>query len=327
MVGVFCILGCFHRPSQLNNLEPDERTSLPNNALQEALSKRFRRLLSGDPDGVPPWLEVIAAGDEPGLYMPTDAPWIVHADFGTLVGGIRALLMQALHPGSLTGVANHSRYEQDALGRLAGTIRWLTITTFGSHTAVAGESQRVNRMHKRVTGEYETAAGEQRPYKAADPDLLLWVHIAFMDSFLRCHQMYAWREIPGGADAYVRLWAKSVEPLGLDSAPMNEADLIREIERYKVELVATAKTLDVVKFIKRPPLPVLARPVYWLLFEAAVVSLPIEFRELLGLKAKSAKVIKPLTRGVLRFIRVAIGPESPIEDGAIERLRRIGARY
>jgi uncharacterized protein (DUF2236 family) len=311
----------------LKNLEPDERTSLPNNALQEALSKRFRRLLSGDPDGIPPWLEVIAAGDEPGLFMPTDAPWIVHADFGTLVGGIRALLMQALHPGSLTGVATHSRYEQDALGRLAGTIRWLTVTTFGSHGAVAGESQRVNRMHKRVTGEYETAAGEQRPYKAADPDLLLWVHIAFMDSFLRCHQMYAWREIPGGADAYVRLWAKSVEPLGLASAPMNEADLVREIERYKVELVATPKTLDVVKFIKRPPLPVLARPVYWLLFEAAVVSLPSEFRELLGLKAKSVKIIKPLTRGVLRFIRVAIGPESPIEDGAIERLRRIGALY
>ena len=153
MVGVFCILGWFHRASQLKNLEPEERNSLPNNALQEALSKRFRRLLSGDPDGIPPWLEVIAAGDEPGLYMPTDAPWIVHADFGTLVGGIRALLMQALHPGSLTGVANHSRYEQDPLGRLAGTIRWLTVTTFGSHAAVAGESSRVNRLHTRVAGE------------------------------------------------------------------------------------------------------------------------------------------------------------------------------
>jgi uncharacterized protein (DUF2236 family) len=297
---------------------------LPNNALQESLSKRFRRLLSGDPDGVPPWLDVIAAGDEPGLYLPTDAPWIVHADFGTLVGGIRALLMQALHPGSLTGVANHSRYEQDALGRLAGTIRWLTVTTFGSHAAVAGEAQRVNRMHKRVTGEYTTSTGDERPYKAADPDLLLWVHIAFMESFLRCHQMYAWREIPGGADAYVRLWAKSVEPIGLTSAPMSESQLIAEIERYKRELVATEKTLDVVKFIKRPPLPVLARPVYWLLFEAAVVSLPIEFRTLLGLKAKPRWIIQPLTRGVLRFIRLAIGPESPIEDGAIERLRRIG---
>ena len=309
---------------------------MSNNALQEALSKRFRRLLSGDPDGVPPWLDVIAAGDEPGLYLPSDAPWIVHADFGTLVGGIRALLMQALHPGSLTGVANHSRYEQDALGRLAGTIRWLTVTTFGSHSAVAGESQRVNRMHKRVTGEYQTSTGEQRPYKAADSDLLLWVHIAFMESFLRCHQMYAWREIPAGtdvgavagesgADAYVRLWSKSVEPLGLTSTPMNELQLIAEIERYKVELVATPKTLDVVKFIKRPPLPILARPVYWLLFEAAVVSLPLEFRALLGLEAKSRKIIQPVTRAVLRFIRLAIGPESPIEDGAIARLRRIGA--
>jgi uncharacterized protein (DUF2236 family) len=309
----------------LDNLDPRERSRLPNNALQENLSKRFRRLLSGDPDGVPPWLEVVAAGNEPGLYLPTDAPWIVHADFGTLVGGIRALLMQALHPGSLTGVANHSRYEQDALGRLAGTIRWLTVTTFGSHSAVAGEAQRVNRMHKRVTGEYTTATGEDRPYKAADPDLLLWVHIAFMDSFLRCHQMYAWREIPGGADAYVKLWAKSVEPIGLSAAPMSEAELLAQIDRYKRELVATEKTLDVVKFIKNPPLPNLATPVYNLLFDAAVVSLPIEFRELLGLKAKPRWIIQPLTRGVLRFMRFAIGPDSPIEDSAIARLRRIGA--
>ncbi len=297
---------------------------MPNNALQEALSKRFRRLLSGDPDGVPPWLEVIAAGDEPGLYLPTDAPWVVHADFGTLVGGIRALLMQALHPGSLTGVANHSRYEQDALGRLAGTIRWLTVTTFGSHTAVANESGRVNRMHTRVTGEYQTAGGEQRPYKAADPDLLLWVHIAFMDSFLRCHQMFAWREIPGGADSYIALWSKSVEPLGLSTAPMNELELLAEIERQKPLLIATEKTLDVVKFIRYPPLPRLARPTYRLLFEAAVLSLPIEFRSMLGLKAKPRWLIQPVTRGVLRFIRLAIGPESPIEDGAIDRLKRIG---
>jgi len=297
---------------------------LPNNALQEALSKRFRRLLSGDPDGVPPWLDVIAAGDEPGLYLPTDAPWVVHADFGTLVGGIRALLMQALHPGSLTGVANHSRYEQDALGRLAGTIRWLTVTTFGSHTAVTNESGRVNRMHTRVTGEYQTAGGEQRPYKAADPDLLLWVHIAFMDSFLRCHQMYAWREIPGGADSYISLWSRSVEPLGLSSAPMSELELLAEIERQKPLLIATEKTLDVVKFIRYPPLPTMAKPTYRLLFEAAVLSLPIEFRTMLGLRAKPRWLIQPLTRGVLRFIRLAIGPESPIEDGAIDRLKRIG---
>jgi uncharacterized protein (DUF2236 family) len=298
---------------------------MPNNRFQEALSKRFRRLLSGDPDGVPPWLDTIASGDEPGMFYPDEAPWIVHADFGTLVGGIRALLMQALHPGSLAGVADHSRYEQDPLGRLAGTIRWLTVTTFGSHAAVSGEASRVNRLHARVTGEYQTAAGDVRDYRAADEDLLLWVHIAFMDSFLRAHQMYAWREIPGGADSYIALWSKSVAPLGLRRVPMTETELVAELERQKPLLTVTDKTRDVVSFIKSPPLPAAAKPTYALLFEAAVLSLPVEYRELLGLKAKPRWLIQPLTRATLRLIRKAIGPESPIEDGAIERLRRIGA--
>lgn len=289
-------------------------------------------MLSGDPNGVPPWLEVIAAGDEAGFFLPTDAPWVVHADFGTLVGGIRALLMQALHPGSLTGVKNHSRYESDPLGRLAGTIRWLTITTFGSKTAVANEAGRVNRLHTKVTGEYTKGTGENVPYKAADQDLLLWVHIAFMESFLVAHQMYASRPIPKGqfetgADNYVSQWSVSVAPLGLSKCPMSEQELEDEITSINAQglLAATADTQRVVEFIKNPPLPVLAKPIYRLLFNAAVVSLRPEFREMLGLKARPLWLIQPVTRGVLRFMRTAIGPESPIEDGAVARLRRIGA--
>lgn len=303
-----------------------------NNQLQEALSKRFRRLLSGDPNGVPPWLEVVAAGDEAGFFVPTDAPWIVHADFGTLVGGIRALLMQALHPGSLTGVKNHSRYESDPLGRLAGTIRWLTVTTFGSKTAVANEASRVNRLHTRVTGQYTKGTGETVDYKAADKDLLLWVHIAFMESFLVAHQMYSHRQIPRGefatgADNYVAQWSVSVKPLGLTRCPMSELALEAEITSINAQglLAATEDTLRVVEFIRNPPLPNLAKPIYRLLFDAAVVSLRPEFRAMLGLKAKPRWVIQPVTRAILRFMRLAIGPESPIEDGAIRRLERIGA--
>ena len=308
------------------------KSALKNNAFQEALSVRFRRLLSGDPKGVPPWLDVIAAGDEAGFFLPTDAPWVVHADFGTLVGGIRALLMQALHPGSLTGVKNHSRYQSDPLGRLAGTIRWLTITTFGSKTAVLGEASRVNRLHTRVTGEYTTGAGERVAYKAADQDLLLWVHIAFMESFLVSHEQFAWREIPKGsaatgADNYVSQWSASVAPLGLNEVPMNRAELDSTIDQiYRAGLLAANDdTLSVVEFIKNPPLPNLAAPIYRLLFDAAVLSLKPEFRNLLGLKSKPGWVIRPLTRWTLRLMRLAIGPESPIEDGAIARLRRIGA--
>lgn len=305
---------------------------MQNNALQEALSKRFRRLLSGDPNGVPPWLDVIAAGEEAGYFLPTDAPWVVHADFGTLVGGIRALLMQALHPGSLTGVKNHSRYESDPLGRLAGTIRWLTVTTFGSKTAVANESGRVNRLHERVTGEYTKGTGERVAYRAADQDLLLWVHIAFMESFLVAHQMYAWRPIPAGkfatgAENYVAQWSVSVAPLGLTKCPMTELELEDQITSIHAQglLAATQDTARVVQFIKNPPLPTLAKPIYRLLFDAAVLSLRPEFRTMLGLRAKPRWLIQPLTRGVLRFMRLAIGPESPIEDGAIQRLQRIGA--
>lgn len=305
---------------------------MANNAVQEFLSKRFRSLLSGDPNGIPPWLEVVAAGEEAGLYLPTDAPWVVHADFGTLVGGIRALLMQALHPGSLTGVASHSRYQQDALGRLSGTIRWLTVTTFGSHSAIAGEAGRVNRMHDRVKGEYTTGQGETKAYRAADPDLLLWVHIAFTDSFLTCHEMYASRPIPAGnaatgADNYVAQWSKSVAPLGLTECPMSQAELNTEIERFVSEglLQANETTHRVVEFIRNPPLPPMARFAYRLLFSAAVLSLPPHSRELLGLKAGPRWIIQPATRAVLRFMRFAIGPDSPIEDAAIARLRRIGA--
>jgi hypothetical protein len=90
-------------------------------------------------------------------------------------------------------------------------------------------------------------------------------------------------------------------------------------------LVSTPDTEKVVEFIKNPPLPSSAKPVYGLLFDAAVVSLRPEFRKLLGLSGKPRWLIVPLTRFILRFMRLAIGPESPIEDASIARLKKIGA--
>lgn len=297
---------------------------MQNNALQENLSRRFRKLLSGAKDGVPPWLPVVAEGDEPGYFLPTDAPWIVHADFSTLVGGVRALLMQALHPGSLTGVAQHSRYEADPLGRLSGTIRWLTVTTFGSVTAIQNEANRVNRMHSRVTGEYQKADGAIRSYRAADKDLLLWVHIAFMDSFLRAHQNYSRKPIPGGADAYVKLWSRSVQPLGLDSAPMSEAELLATLDDFYPQLTVTEKTTEVIQWIRKAPLPPLAKPVYKLLFYSALASIPESYRKLIGIRSAPLWLLRPITTNLLALMRFAIGPESPIEDAARARLKRAG---
>jgi uncharacterized protein (DUF2236 family) len=296
-----------------------------NTKLQEKLSIRFRKLLSGATDGNPPWLGVVAEGNDAGLFSPNDAPWIIHRDFSTLVGGVRALLMQALHPGSLAGVAQHSRYEQDPLGRLSGTIRWLTVTTFGSIEAVQNEAGRVNRMHTKVSGEYQTAQGESASYRAADPRLLLWVHIAFMESFLRAHQNYSKAPIPGGADAYVKLWGRSVAPLGLSDVPASEAELNQLLDEFSEELIVTEKTRSVIKWIKNAPLPLMTKPVYKLLFHSAVASLDPRFRALIGIRSAPLWLLRPITTNMLALMRFSIGPESPIEDAALRRIERVEA--
>ncbi|MDP4589102.1 MAG: DUF2236 domain-containing protein [Candidatus Nanopelagicales bacterium] len=297
------------------------------NALQERFGTRFRRIITNTEDGVPPWMAAVESGETRGLYLPHDAPWVVHGDVATLIGGIRALLMQALHPGSLTGVEQHSRYEHDPLGRLAGTTRWLTIATFGSAEALEVESARVNRMHDHVKGQYVTGAGVTKDYKAVDPDLLAWVHIAFTDSFLTTHELFGEEKIPGGADEYVSQWSKSVVPLGLTNAPMSRAELKAEIKRYKDEgiLSTNETTKQVVEFIRKPPLSRTALIAYDRMFDGAVASMPADLQAMLGLKGKKLNVAGPITRGLLRAMRLALGPISPLEVAAISRLKRTGA--
>lgn len=290
--------------------------------IQKRIGKSFRALLCGDPSGTPPWLGAVAEGNGPGFFLPGDAPWIIHSDMATLVGGVRALLVQALHPGSLAGVRNHSRYKNDPLGRLAGTIQWLTVTTFASRESILHEAGRVRGMHGKVRGTYRDAQGNTREYNASDPELLLWVHIAFMDSFLRCHQTYSSVPIPGGADAYIRLWARSVEPLGLNDAPCDESRLLDDIRKFEPQLAVTEDTREVIEWLRRPPLPWMAGLVYRLLFQAAYLTLPQRHQDMIGLRVMPRPIVVPVTRWFLQFLRFAVGPENPIPDAAIERMAR-----
>lgn len=292
--------------------------------MAEGFARRFRRIITNTADGVPPWLDDIAGGSDAGLYAPTDSPWVVHADVATLIGGIRALLVQALHPGSLAGVAEHSRYAADPLGRLAGTTRWLTIMTFGSTDAIAAEAKRVNAMHSRVIGQYTAADGERQHYRAADESLLLWVHVAFTDSFLTAYQLYSGSQVDG--DDYVRQWARAVEPLGLPTAPRSLADLRCVLADFAPVLACSDTTREVVRFLRRPPLSRAARVGYWFLFQAAAASLQPEHRQMLGLRrVMPLRVARPVGRAVLRAMRAALGPTSPLEQAALARRARVAA--
>ena len=287
-------------------------------ALRRQVADGFRRIVSGDPTGAPDWVKQIAQGSDVGYFGPGSAPWAVHGALPTLVGGVRALLMQALHPGALAGVMQHSRYETDALGRLAGTTKWLTVVTFGDTAAADRECARVQGVHRKVVGTYIGSNGEI-PYAAADPDLLRWVHIAFTDSFLATHQVWG-GPIPGGPDAYVREWAKSGELVGVVDPPRSVAELRDQLAAYDQVLAGGPAAASTVNFIRNAPLGAGAKVPYAGLFAGAVSTMPAGHRALLGLPTVPLALTKPLVGALLGSLSLALGASSPSQRAALDRV-------
>jgi uncharacterized protein (DUF2236 family) len=292
--------------------------------LTKPLADAFRKNVSGSKDGLPDWAKDIALGNDAGLFRPDGSVWKVHGSLATLVGGVRALLLQAAHPAPLAGVAQHSRYESDPMGRLAGTTRWLTITTFGSTEIIEREAKRVNAMHSKVSGQYTDMAGAQTNYRAQDSRFLLWVHCAFTDSFIKSHLALGY-PLPDGADEYVRDWAVSAIPLGLTSAPKSMAELEQTLEDFRMnDLGRTEKTLEVVQFILKPPFGKTGLLFYKIITNAAIVTLNKNELAILGLKAKS-KIWLKIARGALDIFGAILGPESPSQNLARQRISRISS--
>ena len=282
----------------------------------------FRKTVSGDPTGAPEWAQQMAIGNDVGLFGPDSAVWEVHGCIATLVGGIRALLMQAAHPAALTGVAEHSAYDTDPLGRLERTTRWLTITSFGSTEAIEIEARRVRQMHKRVQGIFEDKTGSHVSYSASDPRFLLWVHCAFTDSFLRAHEELGY-PLPQGADRYVNEWAKSAQPLGLNDAPHSKLDLQHVMATFaREEVTRIAMTPPIVGFILRPPFSRGGLFVYRILANAAISTIDEPFLSVLGLKEKSKNWLT-VSRVILDFLSYMLGHESPSQKIARKRIQAL----
>ncbi len=291
--------------------------------VRERWRSHLLQTLSGTDDGSPAWVRELALGDDEGFFGPGSASWAVHGGMATMVAGIRALLVQALHPGAMAGVHDWSRYREDPLGRLTGTIRWLITVTFGDRATAERSSAMVRALHTRVQGEYVDAFGVTRAYRAGDADLIEWVHLAFTESFLTCHQIWE-AEIPGGADAYVREWATAGELVGLTDPPLTAAEM-----RGRLRAVADAgilktddRVLDVVRFIRDPPLAKGMMPAYRIMFAGAVGSLDPVHRRMLGLR-KPTSLAVPATGAVLRSARSLLGERSTSEEAALARIARL----
>lgn len=223
------------------------------------------------PEG-PQRRERIHGAPGPRWFAPDRPIREVHADASMFVGGLRALLLQSLHPLAMAGVAEHSDYRGDPWGRLQRTSAFLAVTTFGTARDAQRAVDKVRGIHRRVHG----VTPDGVPYRADDPHLLEWVHVAEVDSFLLAHRLYGANPLDqAGRDGYVADTARVATALGVVDPPRSEAELRRRLEDFRPELRSTPAAREAARFLLvTPPLPLLARAPYGVIAATSVSMLP-----------------------------------------------------
>jgi uncharacterized protein (DUF2236 family) len=236
----------------------------------------------------------------------------VHGDASIFIGGIRALLLQSLHPLAMAAMADHSDYRGDPWGRLQRTGFFLAVTTYGRESDARQAIARVRAIHERVSG----VAPDGRPYSATDPRLLTWVHLAEVDSFLAAHTRYGSSRLDqAGRDGYVADMARIGAALGVPDPPLCQASLAERIEAYRGELAATSQSREAARFLLlQPPLPAIGRAPYGVLAAASVSLLPGWARGLLHLPrlpVTETLLVRPAGQAMVQAIRWATSAPRP----------------
>lgn len=280
--------------------------------VRHAIADALRDAVAGD-DAMARRAAIV---DAPGerWFAPDSAVVRVHSDSSMFIGGMRALLLQSLHPLAMAGVAQHSDYKNDPWGRLQRTAEFLAATTFGPTDVAQHAVDRVNAIHRTVVGH----AADGRPYAANDPHLLRWVHVTEIDSFLRAYQEYGQHPLePHECDEYVRGMALIARKLGVTAPPESMRGLRDQIAMFRTEIRATPESHEVVRWLLvQPPVSAAVRIPYALISSAAVALLPAWARAELRipyLPGMDTLISRPVGSLVTRTIRwaSAVDPAVP----------------
>ena len=246
---------------------------------------------------VPPSDEALFARDTP-IRM-------VHADIvAMMVGGIRGLLLQMLHPHALQGVLDHSNFRSDMHGRLRRTARFIAVTTFGHRDDAQAAIDRVNRIHGAVGGTLPDGS----PYSASDPRVLAWVHVAEATSFLAAYLRHVRPDMPGAEqDDYYRQFAVIALALGADPVPTNRAEAEAIFRELRSDLAASPAAREVADLVLRQRPKGAPPAVQTLLGAEAVALLPPFARSMLGLERPGLAAIpaRAATWGMGKTLRWA----------------------
>ncbi|QQZ41291.1 DUF2236 domain-containing protein [Pseudomonas sp. SK3(2021)] len=254
---------------------------------------------------------------DPGLFGPDAICWQVHGDFSSmLIGGISALLMQALHPLALAGVWDHSNFREDMIGRLRRTAQFISGTTFGSRQDAEWLIDKVRTIHLQIVGH----APDGRPYAASDPQLLTWVHVAEVSSFLAAHLRYRNPQLsPADQDRYYGEVALIAERLGASDVPRSRRAVADYLARMRPQLLCDERSREVLRLLLAAPAPSrLAKPFGSLMMQAGIDLLPDWASNMLG-----------VDQGLLQrqLIRASVNRSAPmlrwaVRNGSIHRARR-----
>ena len=246
------------------------------------IQQMVRQLVSGSG---PPTAFFTPAGD-PGLLGPDSMPWEVHADFmAMMIGGISSLVLQALHPGALAGVWDHSSFRTDLQGRLGRTAFFIAATTYGP-TAMANQMiDKVNRIHGHITGTDEFG----KPYSANDPHLLNWVHLTETSSFMRAYVRYRNPYVvKADMDRYFTEMRLIGNRLGAANLPDTALDTDKAIAAYVPELHYGERARAIVTLLDEYPSSLHSRPFVRLVSKAGFLNLPDWAFPLINRKVPSA---------------------------------------
>lgn len=258
---------------------------------------------------------------DPGLFGPSSVTWRMHSDFcGMLAGGLCALYLQLLHPRALAGVWDHSNFREDLVGRLRRTTAFVGATTYAPISDAQALIGHVRMIHSHVRGVDEAGAS----YAADDPDLLTWVHVSEMSSFLAGYRAYGPKAVtPRVADAYLDETRRVAEALGARDVPGSVADMDAYIAQVLPSLVFGERSRVVLDVLRRLDLPVpmagLSRDLF---LHAGAALLPDWAATLLqrtDSDLRKARLARGTLRGMAPLFRVAL-----TEGVASRSCRRVG---
>ncbi|MFW6033803.1 MAG: oxygenase MpaB family protein [bacterium] len=189
-----------------------------------------------------------------GLFGPDSVSWRVHAEPILWVAGLRALYLQALHPRAIEGVIQNSNYRDDPWGRLMRTGEYVGTVIYGTTEDAERAGRRLRRLHGRLRAR-DPNTGEE--FRIDEPDLLRWVHVTEVDSFVTTARRSGVQLTDADVDRYLVEQLRAAELVGLDpdTVPSSVTEVEDYYRRMRPELALTAPAVDVARFLAVPPMP------------------------------------------------------------------------